>query len=513
MKTILLWDRRDLAKAPVRLTIADELASAAVRAGVAAPVNPAETAALLAGGPLLESGSTVDAVIELGAGGQTARVALPLSVAQAGLASGKVAGIGRALPRPAVVSSPVILDPCRALTNSVANSGAVLAVEQAPEPHPDGTSTWVSMTCPAGDVFVSKRFPITGGLRLVDLPIVMLWVQWPGLSGSVEIAFTSDAFAAKTKRFGWAYSSQLHPGWNLLTIRPDDDGTTAPGGLPWTVAGGFADTDVLTHYEVRISTNGASATKISLGGMGYYPARPAKGAVILGFDAFGEASVPDLALPILQEFGLLGYWAGDANLVQNPGNARDRLKRWHDAGNDVVNQGLYHPAGGYVAAGAALLSSQYDISRAILDDAGFTRGRRVFAYPFSANDAATDAVLLQKGVRIARSGWPWMILPSEYRAGAKLIGHGGVNMGGKTLAAMKTMADRAEKYGGTLVPFPHGLVAGGDGTAPPANVDYWYRNDYRSFVQYIAAKRDAGTLDVLSFTQWLEQRGQALTTA
>jgi hypothetical protein len=78
---------------------------------------------------------------------------------------------------------------------------------------------------------------------------------------------------------------------------------------------------------------------------------------------------------------------------------------------------------------------------------------------------------------------------------------------------MKALADRAERYGGTLAPFPHGLIEGGDGTSPPANPDFWYKNDYRSFVQYVAAKRDAGTFETLSFTQWLDQRGQALTVA
>ncbi len=92
MKTILLWDPRFPDRRPVRLTVEDTVASAAVRAGVAAAANPAEAGALSIGG-MLDPGNLTEVVLQHGTGSATRRVFIPYSVAQVGAAAGVLATI------------------------------------------------------------------------------------------------------------------------------------------------------------------------------------------------------------------------------------------------------------------------------------------------------------------------------------------------------------------------------------------------------------------------------------
>ncbi len=97
MKTILLWDPRFPDRRPARLTVEDTVASAAVRAGVAAAANPAEAGALSAGGAL-DPTMLTEVVIQHGSGNATRRVFLPYSVVMVGAAAGVLASIGTPIP-------------------------------------------------------------------------------------------------------------------------------------------------------------------------------------------------------------------------------------------------------------------------------------------------------------------------------------------------------------------------------------------------------------------------------
>jgi hypothetical protein len=94
MKTILLWDPRFPGRLPSRLTLPDELASAAVRAGVAAAANPSEAGTLAVGGPL-DASMLTEVVLQHGVlGTRTSRVFLPYSVVLVGAGLGVLASIG-----------------------------------------------------------------------------------------------------------------------------------------------------------------------------------------------------------------------------------------------------------------------------------------------------------------------------------------------------------------------------------------------------------------------------------
>lgn len=387
-------------------------------------------------------------------------------------------------------------------------SAAVLSNGTYPVPHPSGATQGLAMKALAADTFVAARSTnVPANFKLSDAYAVGMWVYWNAGNGSVELRFTSDNFATKTKTFSWSWSGQLHVGWNLLTVRPGDT-TTTPNGNQWTVAGGFTDADTVNGVEVRLNTNGAADTEVMFGGIVYWSARPDVGAVQLGFDRLGEASVPQLALPILKAAGIKGYWAGDAFLIDGNTNALTYLKQVYAEGWDAISQGSpvnvnAHPD---YTTDTARLSTDFDAAQAIFRKQGLYRGSELFSYPLSANNATTDAILAAKGVPMARSGWAWAIHTNEYNAGPKLIGHGAINLGGKTLAQAKLAVDQAVIYGLTINLFTHGLVAGGTGTTPPADTLVWYANDYQALVDYIVAYRKQGLLDTDSPTEWLAKR-------
>ena len=93
MKKILLWDPRFPDRKPSRLTVDDTVASAAVRAGVAAAADPVDAGALAAGA-VLDQGLLTPVLLQHGFQGGLVRVMLPYSVVLVGAAAGVLAGIG-----------------------------------------------------------------------------------------------------------------------------------------------------------------------------------------------------------------------------------------------------------------------------------------------------------------------------------------------------------------------------------------------------------------------------------
>jgi len=105
MKTVLLWDPRAPERKPQRFNVNDTLASAMVRAGVAAPADPADYAALSAGGAL-DPSNLVEVVFEVGFLKQMARAFVPASVAAVGIGLGILAVRGSAQVAPAPTPTP-----------------------------------------------------------------------------------------------------------------------------------------------------------------------------------------------------------------------------------------------------------------------------------------------------------------------------------------------------------------------------------------------------------------------
>lgn len=407
------------------------------------------------------------------------------------------------------------VNPTSSVTGWTVASNFTQTTSAYPTPAPSGRTTGLKLAKPASGTFSGTRTAtLPANFRLDQVALIGMWLHWSADQGSVSLRFSSDAFAAKRVEFSWAYSGQLHKGWNFLTVRTPvtGDGTLEPGVGTWVNTGAQGNAEVINGVQISVATSGATAVDIYVDGIYAYNAAPAKGGVRFGFDRYGEASIPALALPILRDRQIKGYWAGDGNLIDGNTAARGMLATVYDAGWDAISQGMNHPD--YTSVGAAKLGADFETARAIFRAQGFTRAAdQLFSYPLSANDASTDAMLLSKGVLMARSGWAWDIHGSPYAAGPKLVGHGAVNLGGKTLTTARRLVDRAVTYGVTVDFFCHGLTAGGDGTTPPGDTLLWYENDWRALVDYAVAYRAAGTLDIDSPTEWLAKRVQAPVVA
>ncbi|MBB5696993.1 hypothetical protein [Sphingomonas yantingensis] len=155
MKQILLWDPRLPDAAPRRLTVDDRIASAAVRAGVAAPVDQRDFAELSAGGPLA-AGDPVEMTLQVGVVPRMVRVMLPSAVAaiaeQFALAASVRRPIGGGTPTP--TPTPTIYAGAPAGTDAGAFSGSVGSPAYADRPL-------------TGDGYTSQFFTASGGRLLV----------------------------------------------------------------------------------------------------------------------------------------------------------------------------------------------------------------------------------------------------------------------------------------------------------------------------------------------------------
>lgn len=392
------------------------------------------------------------------------------------------------------------------LTNVAANSAAVLAVKPAPVVCPSGRVNALAIKCLAADTFVSARIAAAGipaNFTLGGAYSVGMWVYWPGTSGSVTLRFSTSNFGADRKEFPWAWSGQLHTGWNLVTVNPAGQAVNNPGGVAWTVAGAYTDATVVNGIEVLLNTPGTVDVEIYIDSIFYTTSKQVKGSVVLGFDAYGEASIVSLALPALQARKLKAYWAGDANLVDGTQNARNLAQQWYDGGMDLITQGYNHVD---YTQNSGLLAQNYKDAQAVHKAAGWERGLGMFSYPLSSNDVVTDGILAAQGVKFARSGWAWQIHENEFNAGPKLLGHGAVNIGGKSLQNVKDIITGSEYLGTTVFLFCHGFVTGGTGGSPPADALKWYIEDYIALLDWLVAKRDAGTLYVEGAYEWYRRR-------
>ena len=127
MKDILLWDSRLPNRDPRRLSVDDALASALVRAGVAAPLNQADFASLNLGGSLDPSNPT-EIVVEDTFAKRMRRIVVPVSVAVIAVSLGLGAGVGGAV----TLTPPPAPSPTLSLSSAVifpeGNSGTTALV-------------------------------------------------------------------------------------------------------------------------------------------------------------------------------------------------------------------------------------------------------------------------------------------------------------------------------------------------------------------------------------------------
>ncbi len=370
--------------------------------------------------------------------------------------------------------------------------------------HASGRTTGLRIQKPTASFSGARTTTIeTVGFKLSDFAVVGFDIDGIVSSGSITLRFSSDNFVAKRREFTWVYPNYYINGWQRLTVRPDDDGTTAEGGGVWTVIGGQAIDEPINAVQITMSTAANVSMEAYVDRVFGFAAVPTRGAVLLGFSSFGEASIVDSAMPILAQYGITSYWAGDGDVAELP-NAGALLQTWYDAGHDIIQSGRNHVD--YVA-NPTLLAPDYNQTRAYFISRGWLRAIDHFVMPFSTSDANTEGILKGLGVRMAKGIGKASLKPNEINLNFKLIGHGGQNIGGMLRANALRLIDQAAMNGTVVNIFAHGVVPGGDGTSFPADTNFIYANDLIAICARMAYWRALGKLDTPSPSQLFNQRG------
>ena len=412
---------------------------------------------------------------------------------------------------PPVPALPAAAAPFQIAGNSGWSNASSTTVQSAvayTKPHPSGRTTGTILTKnPTSATFNgAKNTTIPGGFKLSDYLLVGVDVLPSFVAGSIVLSFSSDNFATKRVEFSFPYPSQFYNGdWNRLTVRTGADGTIDPNGGTWSAFGGMLMSETINEVRVSASTTANDACTINVDKVFAFAVTPARGAVMFGFDRYEDASLPTIALPLAQKYGITCYAAGDTNKIADKGANWSRVKQLYDAGWPIISQGPDHKD--YVVSGASRLTSDVAISRAVLQSVGLDNALGFFAYPLSSNNAATDAALIAAGFKMASTGIAWNGHPNEYNLGYKLIGQGRFNIGGLTLTQVKQLIDRAAVYGVVVDMFTHGLVAGGTGGSPPADTLTWYANDWDAAVAYAKGYQAAGRIDITNPVALFNARG------
>jgi peptidoglycan/xylan/chitin deacetylase (PgdA/CDA1 family) len=412
---------------------------------------------------------------------------------------------------PPVPALPAATTPFQIVGNSGWSNASSTTVQSAvayTKAHPSGRTTGTILTKnPNSATFNGgKNTGVPGGFKLSDYLLVGVDLLPNFVAGSVVLSFSSDNFATKRVEFSFPYPSQFYNGdWNRLTVRTGADGTIDPNGGTWSAFGGMLMTETINEVRVSASTTANDACTINVDKVFAFATTPVRGAVMFGFDRYEDASLPTIALPIANRYGISCYAAGDSNKIVGFGANWASVKQLCDAGWPILSQGPDHKD--YVASGAAQLTTDVAISRAAFAAAGLGNALDFFAYPLSSNNASTDAALIAAGFKMASTGIAWNGHPNEFNLGYKLIGQGRVNIGGLTLTQVKRLIDRAAVYGVIVDLFTHGLVAGGTGGSPPADTLTWYANDWESAIAYAAGYRAAGRIDITNPVALFDARG------
>lgn len=297
MKTILLWDLRFPMRAPTRLTLDDALASACVRAGVAAAADPAEQGALSAGAAL-DPGAPVEVVVQHGPPQRLARVIVPASVAAVGVGLGICAPTGDPIDgaAPPVTPAPSFTVP-PSITPTSGDSGTTFAAVDGTVSNGavtsrrwllNGTSIGTGMTIvpsAAGALVLENTATGTGGSKVATsvaatvseagvLPAAMLGINEGILTQGKPTDWSRDLFHNsnwRTAEYGNDDGSmQINPNGYPTAYYQSD--TAILLLLPKARSAARAGTYVVTYpagMTCTLSTpNGASVVQAFSGGTG-----------------------------------------------------------------------------------------------------------------------------------------------------------------------------------------------------------------------------------------------------
>lgn len=287
-----------------------------------------------------------------------------------------------------------------------------------------------------------------------------------------------------------------HNGWHYITW-PNSNATT------WSVGSGtVAEGDTIAAAKVRVNpaggTNGGVVNFHSM----FHDAAVAKPTILITADD-GDASWFNLGIPYLNAKNLKSTHSVIGSLIGTGGYATlAQLQAAYDSGHDYV----VHGATNLTSLGTtALRIADVLANQQWLVANGFTRnlGWRHYAYPngayeLSNGDPEIITIVKQAGMLSGRGTQKPTRIDHAVDMGDRWYSYNII--GGESTespATLQAAIDGCITYGESGVLMFHNLVTGVAGTAIEYNVD-----DFKAVMDYIAAKRDAGQINVMTIPEW-----------
>lgn len=322
----------------------------------------------------------------------------------------------------------------------------------------------------------------------------------PPNGSSVELYFSSDAFATKNIKYSFPQANGFRKGWNCLSINTAD--TSATTGATITVTGGESFANAMNGMRIVFNSL-ATGQMLRVGGI--FQGGKAKANVLLCFD--DQYDSVWTIFNILRARGIRASLGIITSRVGTAGRSTlDQLKEIYDWGWDLCSHSVTHPAGGL--AGLSEADALYELheSRDYLLRNGLSRTADCFVWPQNAyvSSVGVDLVALARsvGYRMAR-GSIRRDLPTAQGIDNPMR-LPSADFGGRTLAQAKSIIDAAILYGQTNIFYGHKIVgtatSPASGGTPPVDTLEWNHSDYVAFADYLAGKIAAGLVEAITIS-------------
>lgn len=325
----------------------------------------------------------------------------------------------------------------------------------------------------------------------------------PGSGFSFEVSFSSDGFATKSIRYGYSGSAVqtfCRNGVIYMTVGVNEDGTIKNGGISssaWTPVGGQAITDTFNSMQIAFNSLSGINSKI----LGVWTNKKATGKIMLGFDD-GLLSQYTEGFSYMLQQGIRGTIALPHGLIGlNNYCSQAQLDEMYSAGWDYVGHSSNHVD--LTVQTAAVVLSEVRQNKQYIDSR-YPRAADCMVYPENKYTAAVTAAC-------RRAGWRYMRATARRYISCDAFGLDNYDaIGSQSLSAMTVQQIKdcilsAANTGQVLWLYGHNILStnnpnGTGGAAPTSPVTDYYRDDFREIVDYIAALKEQGLVEDVTWS-------------
>jgi len=336
-------------------------------------------------------------------------------------------------------------------------------------------------------------------------------------TGTIGVLLSTDAVSFSNALQISFIATGFREGWNFLKYDENAQATVGhPAGINRVMNGTGANGNIIanTVKRMKIITSTLNGATVYLDSM--WTGFTSRTAIVLGSDSGGIDAI-NIALPTFQANGWQnkGYlaiarqvWASGSKIVTDWSVNRTYVDTMYAAGFEVLNHSTNHLANGLIT-NAGEIAYEVDACRGWSLAQGWVRGSNFYAAPlFSTSRLAIKVIndlgfLMQRNARkynIART--PWGIDNPDYLGS---IDMGQASQGWQQFSTIKAAIDKCVFYGDSLWPFWHSITELGDpGTGEGLTGDdlLIYKSNWLAVMAYIKQLESAGTIDVLSPTEF-----------